>query len=479
MKPIFLAMSTYLDASNEEAGLPRAMLVRLDEALLREMEACVAQAQAEPNTRLKIQLPATSYVWLSTVAVTQTAQADAGFGLANGIVAPRMIAPVEGFFDPSRDALHYAGSAQALSPGVRGGQAPSECVELVSDDLAPACLELIGGTSLITGHIEVGIHVESSMKGERLFTYGTNWSTIHPELNRHINGARLEARAPLFPPSTADDAQRAATRAAVAMMQAVAACDLVHPISEELGVEDAVEWGREYAAAGGSVDPGEFALAKALRGGWTTIEARQTATTPAEHLEWSRKIAVAQQILAIPPFVPRSSAHQVFMDHVWTEAAERALYAVATGGRSEAHHLEVVQDGRFQKLTYDGISVASVQRAGPATTGDWIAALRSNLDSVPGSAHSVSIKVAGKRILCTAEDVQVVVHNPDLHLGDESPEHSGLSMGLRFSIDGMTRDLVSDRGELVATETERYADTAARLGDQPIEDESPRDTPRH
>lgn len=478
MKPIFLAMCTYLDASNEEVGLPKAILVRLDEPLVREMEACVERAQAQPNARLKIQLPATSYVWLSTVAVTQ-APHDAGFGLANPIVAPRTIAPVEGFFDPSLDTLHYAGSAQALSPGVRAGRTPSECVELASDDLAPACLELIGGTSLITGHIEVGIHVESSMKGERLFTYGTNWSTIHPELNRHINGARLESRAPLFPSSTGDDSQRAAARAAVAMMQAVSACDLVHPIGEDLGVEDVLDWGREFAAAGGNVDPGEFALAKALRAGWTTIEARKTATTPAEHLEWSRKIAVAQKILAIPPYVPRSSAHQVFMDHVWTEAAERALYAVATGGRAEAHHLDVVQDGRFQKLTYDGISVASVQRAGPATAGDWIAALRSNLDSVQGSAHSVSIKVAGKRILCTAEDVQVVVHSPDLQLSDEGLGRPGLSMGLRFSSDGMTRDLVSDRGELVATETERYADTAARLGDQPVEDESPRDTPRH
>lgn len=260
---------------------------------------------------------------------------------------------------------------------------------------------------------------------------------------------------------------------AMRVARILAEAGLVHPVSDETGECDALEWAQRFHAEQGtplapfSLDPARydqalraFVYQRAHFEAWIPRELRDTrGIAPADYL-FMEQVAAVRNIQSIPATVPRSHAHQALVDAVIKELQRRALHSLRMGGVHEKGVMAFETDGRFEKLLMHGVRIASCD-AGERNRDQWIAALESNLGiRVKRSAgHQVLIEIDGQDIACTEASVRVQVFND--RMSDDEDRRASLLFN--FTAEGVIHDAVEQDGSLIGTDSTLYEDVLGSL----------------
>lgn len=261
-------------------------------------------------------------------------------------------------------------------------------------------------------------------------------------------------------------------KAAFFVGHVLGAAGLVHPVSDDAGLEDIEQWVDEWTVQNASTQELRgLAFTRARNRGWLLSEERATHSSPGQRLERDRDLYLAKQILSIPAYIPRAHVDRLFMDQLTTKLQHEALKAL-TLQRDGHPDLAEVQDGRFVKLCFHGVPVATAQGdANQVSRQTWLDCLRSNLDLFPAGEHSVSVNVDGQQILRTSSPVTIEIHNERMLFDDGAESEHQLALSIAFTEEGAITDLVAPNGEVIGTEANMYDDLVARLADVPGADE--------
>lgn len=178
---------------------------------------------------------------------------------------------------------------------------------------------------------------------------------------------------------------------AIRMARILAEADLVHPVADHVGEMDVMDWAAKFVAQHGTylapieLDRAQYSAAikastyqSAMHQGWVVREERETRGQSPADIEFKQAVAMALHIQEIPGHVPRSASHRALFNAVAKDLQERALHSLRMGGPHKKGEMSFETDGRFEKLKFHGISIASCS-AGERGKDQWIAALESNL----------------------------------------------------------------------------------------------------
>lgn len=252
------------------------------------------------------------------------------------------------------------------------------------------------------------------------------------------------------------------------MASILAQAGLVSPATDALGEFEVIDWAAQFVAEHGvALDmPGdqavlkEYVLQKAMFQGWMLREVRDTRHEPPADFYFKQQVAAVQEIQKIPAHVPRSCAHQALVDQVVRELQQRALHSLRMGGIHKKGEMSFETDGRFEKLKVHGIPVATCG-VGERDTGQWIAALESNLgiQVKPATAHQVLVEIDGRDVSCGNSNVRVQVFNDRLVDEDDRPR----SLLFNFTGEGVITDCQDTEGNLLASTCAMYDDVVGGL----------------
>lgn len=262
---------------------------------------------------------------------------------------------------------------------------------------------------------------------------------------------------------------------AMRMASILAQAGLVSPATDiAIGELDVIDWAAQFVTEHGvalDVSAGqpmlkEYVLKKAMFQGWMLREVRDTRHEPPADFYFKQQVAAVQEIQKIPAHVPRSCAHQALVDQVVRELQRRALHSLRMGGVHKKGEMSFETDGRFEKLKVHGIPVATCG-VGERDTGQWIAALESNLgiQVKPEKAHQVLVEIDGRDVSCGSANVRVQIFNDRLVDEDDQPR----SMLYNFTSEGVITECQDTEGNLLASTSAMYDEVVDDL----VNDEEP------
>jgi hypothetical protein len=268
---------------------------------------------------------------------------------------------------------------------------------------------------------------------------------------------------------------------AARIMRILVDADLVHPIAEVAGEDEALEWAIEFSNAHGTrwnrstiTSPGggqrtmtmedfdnelvETVFRKAAYRGWVNPEVRDKPSKAGTDYEFHRELFLAQRIRMVPASVPRSRPHQILVEKV-VEDLQRLALDQMPGDGALCEQMTVEPDGRFKVLKFHGIPIATHQASDMAD--NWKETIRGNLGLKDDPSHSVCIMVDGKEVLRTSADVQVLVTNDRMTEGDDA----AVDLKVSFTHEGVVNDILSGNGASLGSDASMYGEIVYRLAD--------------
>lgn len=432
-------MNTYLafpscfgdDAYGED--LPIAVLIRVDAGLLQRIEGAADAIERGENSTTVLNLPATELRWIKMV----------------GYRADNSLAAIPGFFDPDVDSVICV--EDMLNMDIDG----------TSADFADHCDVFEGDVKLpglgITKHegLTFVAPTGSIDTGRGTFEYGApyeKWHTLHPQ---------LRAKVGLLPPESPHG--DALTLKAMQMAELLGRAGIVHPIDDEQGRRQILEWARSMNERADAQQLIRQTSMHARSAYWVAREDRQVGEAPVDAAGnlFRLELAAVQDMCRVAPYVPVSAGQRALMDKVLHELTQRAWTQLQTS-RTVESPLTVEADGRFIKLKSHGLPVATLQ--GEQSIDLWLSVLHGNMGGeIRGDdEHEVCVEVNGKEYI-TSGEVRVTVRNEFMVREDGDGVEQAHRVQHVFTQEGLVTNVFDGEGNEVGTTSEMYGEFVDRF----------------